>query len=50
MRKVVIIYKTIPQYRSRFFELVRERLAQMDVEFVLLYGQPGRVDALKKDN
>lgn len=49
MRKVVIIYKTIPQYRSRFFELVRERLAQMDVEFVLLYGQPGRVDALKKD-
>ena len=49
MRKVIIIYKTIPQYRRRFFEMVRERLTQQDVEFVLLYGQPSRLDALKKD-
>jgi glycosyltransferase involved in cell wall biosynthesis len=49
MRKVIVVYKTIPQYRGRFFEMVRERLAQLGVEFVLLYGQPSRKDALKKD-
>jgi len=49
MPKVVVIYKTIPQYRARFFELLREKLMQLGIEFVLIYGQPGSRDALKKD-
>jgi glycosyltransferase involved in cell wall biosynthesis len=50
MRKVAIVYRTIPQYRRRFYEMMRERLAELDIEFLLLYGQPGHKDALKMDS
>jgi glycosyltransferase involved in cell wall biosynthesis len=46
---VLIIYKSVPQYRRRFFELLRERLAEEGVELRLLYGQPTAEDASKKD-
>jgi glycosyltransferase involved in cell wall biosynthesis len=48
--RVVIFYKSIPQYRGRFFELLRERLAADAVEFDLIYGEPSREDAAKGDS
>ncbi|BBH21837.1 hypothetical protein Back11_31820 [Paenibacillus baekrokdamisoli] len=47
--QVTIIYKTLPQYRRKFFELLKERLDQHGVELNLIYGQPGIKDAAKKD-
>lgn len=47
--RVAIVYKSLPQYRRRFFELLRQRLDQLGVELVLVYGQAGAKDAAKKD-
>lgn len=47
--RVAVVYKSLPQYRRRFFELLRERLAREGVEFVLIYGQPALADSTKKD-
>lgn len=49
MRTVAIVYKWIPQYRRRFFELLRETLAHGNVELILVYGQPTGADARKGD-
>jgi glycosyltransferase involved in cell wall biosynthesis len=46
---VVIIYKNLPQWRRDFFNGLREALAVQGIELRLLYGQPGRRDALKND-
>jgi glycosyltransferase involved in cell wall biosynthesis len=48
--RAVIFYKSIPQYRGRFYELLRERLAADGVELVLVYGDPSREDASKADS
>src|SRR5215217_2335229 len=47
--KVAVVYKSLPQWRRHFFELLKERLDELGVEFVLIYGQPGSIDAAKKD-
>jgi glycosyltransferase involved in cell wall biosynthesis len=47
--RVAVVYKSLPHWRARFFELLRSRLAREGVEFVLIYGQPGSADAKKKD-
>ncbi|HEY3368835.1 MAG TPA: glycosyltransferase family 4 protein [Symbiobacteriaceae bacterium] len=47
--RVAVVYKSLPQYRRRFFELLRERLARDNIEFELIYGQAGARDASKKD-
>jgi glycosyltransferase involved in cell wall biosynthesis len=47
--KVAVVYRSLPQYRRRFYELLRERLDTLGIEFVLIYGQPGRADAAKRD-
>jgi glycosyltransferase involved in cell wall biosynthesis len=49
LRRVAIVYKSMPQYRRRFFELLRDRLAEEAVELQLVYGQAGASDAAKKD-
>lgn len=49
-RKVAIVYKSLPQYRRRFYELLKERLAERDIDFILVYGQPGHSEASKKDS
>ena len=49
MKKVTIIYKTIPHYRKDFYNKLRFCLAQRDIELNLLYGQPSKRDSLKKD-
>ena len=47
--KVAIIYSYIPQYRWRFYEILKDKLDQVGIELVLIYGQPSPKDALKKD-
>jgi glycosyltransferase involved in cell wall biosynthesis len=49
MHKVAIIYKSIPLYRRDFFNGLRNSLRKKDIDLILIYGQPGRKDALKKD-
>ena len=50
MKRVLIAYKDIPQYRVRFFEELRERLLTRDIELRLTYGQPARATAMRKDS
>ena len=47
--RVAIVYKSLPHYRRRFFELLREDLEARGVELSLIYGQPGDADAAKAD-
>jgi glycosyltransferase involved in cell wall biosynthesis len=48
-KKIIILYRYIPQYRIRFYELLRCRLAENNIDLLVIYGQPGSKDALKKD-
>jgi len=47
--KVVIIQRFLAQYRKAFYELLTGRLAQTNVEIVLLHGFPSKSEADKKD-
>lgn len=49
MRKILIAYKYVPQYRAPFFEQLRTRLAQDEIDLTLVYGDPTPAEALKKD-
>lgn len=48
--RVAILYKSLPQYRRRFYELLKERLEEQGIELVLIYGQPAHSEAVKKDS
>ena len=48
-RKVAIIYQYIPQYRRRFYELLREKLISSGLELTVIYGQPDPDEAKKGD-
>ncbi len=48
-RKVTIVWKYIPQYRKSFYELLKIKLEQMGIELALIYGQPSRSEAARKD-
>jgi len=39
MRNVVIIQKTVKLYRKRFFELLKEKCKQNDINLILIYGK-----------
>jgi glycosyltransferase involved in cell wall biosynthesis len=47
--RVAIVYRKMPHYRRRFFELLRQRLAEQAITLQLIYGQPAPTDAVKKD-
>lgn len=47
--RVLIILRTIPQYRRRFFELLRAHLAEEGVQLAVVYGQPEPDDVSKRD-
>jgi glycosyltransferase involved in cell wall biosynthesis len=47
--QVAVVYRSLPQYRRRFYELVREGLGARGVEFKLIYGDSDAADDLKKD-
>lgn len=48
-RRVVVVYKSLPQYRVALFERARARLAAEGVVFELVYGQPIRADMARAD-
>jgi glycosyltransferase involved in cell wall biosynthesis len=49
MKKVLIIYKFLPQYRVDFFNKLREELFKEDIELQLVYGKSLNKNALRKD-
>jgi glycosyltransferase involved in cell wall biosynthesis len=46
---VLIAYKSLPQYRVRFFAALRERLAADGIDLVLVHGQPAKREAARRD-
>src|SRR6516164_38847 len=46
-RRVVILYKYIPQYRVAFFTRLHEICRHRDVDLVIIHGDPGKADSLK---
>jgi hypothetical protein len=48
--KVVIIQRVLSHYRRPFYGLLRKRLAQADIELVLVHGSPSESEALKRDD
>ena len=48
--KVVIFYKSLPQYRQGFFERLRDTLAARGIELILVYGQPVKQERVKGDS
>jgi len=46
---VVIVYKDLPHYRVRFFELLRDSLAAEGVTLALVYGQAVGASLAKRD-
>jgi L-malate glycosyltransferase len=49
MKKVLIIYKFLPQYRQEFFQKLREELTKDGIHLDLIYGKLNNSDAHKKD-
>jgi glycosyltransferase involved in cell wall biosynthesis len=48
-RRVAVIYRSVPQYRRQFYEMLRSELGKDPIDLQLIYGQPGSQDAAKKD-
>jgi glycosyltransferase involved in cell wall biosynthesis len=49
MSKVVIIYRTIPQYRIEFYNLLKQKLSERNIDLQLIYGDnkfKGRNDSV----
>jgi L-malate glycosyltransferase len=49
MKKVLIIYKFLPQYRLEFFQQLKIELNKVGIELELVYGKLKNTDSLKKD-
>ncbi len=49
MKKVLILYKFLPQYRVEFFDKLRDALLEEGVELNLVYGKLKNQDAKKND-
>jgi L-malate glycosyltransferase len=49
MKKILIIYKFLPQYRREFFNQLKIELAKHRIELELIYGKNTNSDALKRD-
>jgi glycosyltransferase involved in cell wall biosynthesis len=52
MFKVLILYKSLPQYRVAFFDLLREELSKNNITLELIYGDAdykGRSDSATND-
>lgn len=48
-RKVLIIYKFMPQWRANFFSLLRDKLASQGIELTLVYGRLKNEHATRGD-
>ena len=49
MKKIVILNKSLPQYRSDFFNSLRDVLLQSDIELEVISGKENYIDSLKND-
>jgi len=49
-KKVVIIYRYIPNYRKTFYEKLKSSLISQNIDLILVYGQPGNFDMAKNDS
>ena len=49
MKKVLILYKFLPQYRVEFFDMLRNELFKHNIELNLVYGKNKNANALKND-
>jgi glycosyltransferase involved in cell wall biosynthesis len=49
MKKVLILYKFLPQYRVDFFNRLKDALLEHNIDLLLIYGKNQNADALKKD-
>ncbi|WP_242928744.1 glycosyltransferase family 4 protein [Pontibacter vulgaris] len=49
MKKVTIIQKALPKYRLEFYNKLRDKLYENNVELNLIYGKRNKRDALKGD-
>jgi L-malate glycosyltransferase len=49
MKKVLIIYKFLPQYRVEFFDKLKDSLLQYDIDLILIYGKLKNQDSIKND-
>jgi L-malate glycosyltransferase len=47
MRKVLIVYKFLPEYRVDFYQHLKKKLLENDIELHLIYGKYGKIDALR---
>ena len=49
MKKLIIITHVLAQYRSDFFNSLKEELLKNDIELEVIYGKDSYINALKKD-
>ncbi len=49
MKKVLFIYRILPQYRVDFFEQLKQALLKKGIELHLIYGKSTNSDILKRD-
>lgn len=49
MKKVLFLYKYLPQYRVAFFQQLKETLFKHNIELQLIYGKSKNIDVLRKD-
>jgi glycosyltransferase involved in cell wall biosynthesis len=49
MKRVLILYKFLPQYRVDFFNLLRSELANHGIELTLVYSKSLNANALRND-
>lgn len=49
VKRVLIIYRFLPQYRKPFYELLKERLADSGIDLALIYGDGAPEDRAKQD-
>jgi len=49
VKKVLIIYRFLPQYRIDFYNLLREKLRESNIELSLVYGKLNNTNSSKGD-
>jgi len=47
IKRVVFVQKFVPHYRLPLFELLKTKLAQQNIEFILIYGRPDPYEGSK---
>lgn len=48
-KKVLILYRFLPQYRKEFYQLLKDKLSKSNIELDLIYGNGSEADRKKED-